>query len=61
MIIMHPRPSGMQIAIDSKLLILSFELKFMCADMFPYEDTKILSVCNSSKEITLASSIPVIH
>ena len=27
-IIMHPRPSGMHIAIDSWLLILSFQLKF---------------------------------
>ena len=29
----------------SKLLILSFELKFLCADMFPYEDSEILSLC----------------
>ena len=25
--------------------ILNFELKFLCADMFPYEDSKTLSVC----------------
>ena len=42
--IMHPRHPGMHIAIDSLLLILSFELKnFLCADMFPctYKDSEI--------------------
>ena len=41
MIFMHPRPPGRHIGIDSYSLILSFELKFfLCADMFPCEDSK---------------------
>ena len=32
---MHPRPPGRHIGIDSQPLILSFELNFLCADMFP--------------------------
>ena len=43
--IVHHRHPGRHIAIDSELLILSFELKFLCADIFPCEDSKILSVC----------------
>ena len=33
---MHPRPAEMHIAIDSYFLIVSFELIFLYADMFPY-------------------------
>ena len=47
MLIMHPRHPGRHIGIDSQPLILSFELKFFCADMFPYEDSKTVSVCLS--------------
>ena len=43
-IIMHPRPPRRHIGIDSFPLILSFQLKFLCADMFPYEDFKTVSV-----------------
>ena len=39
---MHPRPPGRHIGIDGKPLILSFEFKFLCADMFLYEDSKTL-------------------
>ena len=42
---MHPRLPGMHIAVDNELLILSFELNFLCADMFPYEGSKTVSVC----------------
>ena len=49
--IIHPRPPGRHIAIDSWLLILSFELKFLCADMFPYEDFKTVSVCPYPEKI----------
>ena len=47
-LIMHPRHPGMHMAIDSLLLILTVELKFfLCADMFPYEDFEIVSICLS--------------
>ena len=47
--IMHPRPSGKHIVIDIYLLILNLALNFFfffffCADMFPYEDPKTVSV-----------------
>ena len=42
-IFMHPRHLGMHIAIDCKLLMMS--RIFLCADMFPYEDSDIVSVC----------------
>ena len=45
--IMHPRHQGMHIAIDSLLKILSFDMKFLCVDMFPYDDSEIVSVCLS--------------
>ena len=35
----------MRIAVNSLLLIMSFELKFLCAGIFPYEDSEIVSVC----------------
>ena len=41
---MHPRYPEIRFAIDSQLLILSLMLKFLCADMFPCEDSKIRSV-----------------
>ena len=45
---MHPRPTGRHIGINIKPLILSFELRiFLCADMFPYNDFKTVSVCLS--------------
>ena len=43
---------GIHIAIDSLLLILSFNLKFfLCADMFLYEDSECVSVCLSVPRI----------
>ena len=33
---MHPRHPGMDIMMD---------INFLCADMFPYEDSKTVSVC----------------
>ena len=44
---MHPHHLGMHIVIDSELLILNFELNFLCANMFSNEDSKIFSVCPS--------------
>ena len=45
--VVNMRHPGMQIVIDRQLLVLSFELKFLCVDMFPYEDSEIVSVCLS--------------
>ena len=46
-------------------LTTNFELKFLCADMFPCEDSKTVSVCPSvrtpRKEIAIASSISALH
>ena len=55
-------------AYRDRRLTTNFELwveNFLCADMFPCENSKTLSVCPSvltpRKEITLASSISVLH
>ena len=46
-------------------LIWSFDLNFLCVDMFSYDDSEIVSarvsVHNPRKEITLASSISVLY
>ena len=49
---------------SNRQLTANFELWveiFLVADMFPYEDSKTLSVCTPRKEIILASSISVLH
>ena len=46
---------------SDRQLTPSFELKFFCADMFPYEDSKFVSARTLRKEITLASSISVLQ
>ena len=46
--IIVPRHPGLRIAIHSLLLTLSFWVEFfLCADMFPCEDSTIASVCTS--------------
>ena len=66
--IMHPRPPGRHLEIDS-WPTTNFEFWaeiFLFADMFPYEDSKTVSVrlsivCSPRKEITLALSISVLE
>ena len=64
-LIMHPRNLGMHIAIDSLLQILSFDMKFFCVNMFPYDDSEIvsLSVCpfsNKSNHPSFVNISPVV-
>ena len=62
--IMHPRPPGRHIGIDSQLLILSFELKFFVCrhvSMWGFQNRVCLSVRTPRKEITIALSISVLH
>ena len=62
---MYLRHLGMHIAMDSWLLILSFELKFvLCVVLFSYEDSENwnpVSVRTPRKEITLVLSISVLQ
>ena len=58
MICMHHRHPGMHRAMNSYILILTLSWNFLCADMFRYKDSEIVSVCPyPEKEIILASSI----
>ena len=55
-IIMHPRPPGMHIAIDSKLIILSFELRvFVCrhVSIWGFQNRVCLSVPREKKSLCL--------
>ena len=53
-LIMHPRPPGRHIGnIRDQQLTTNFELwvEILCADMFPYEDSKTPSVCPYPEKI----------